>query len=570
MKIFLRRVYCLFCDLTLAYLFMYFFLYIKPSQIPIFSSYFLILTFYYFITFLIFKRSLFQFLFRFEIQKNQWCYILIKLTLIAIIPFFLTFFHKTFWTIRYELLLIIILIIIALIIRKSLWQFLSRSIVAIEDIIAFRKLKKYLILCITGLVLISLLDVGFTVFQKANDELSERNLLSFLSSEKWALPVSCFLKKKYVNDINRAKQNPIEYIFNLFEENDIVIISERMHPEYTQWQLLSQIILNNTFAAKIGNICTEYGRINNQQNLEDYLSTTFGNEEERKKATAHLVRENGWLWPIWTNKNFYDFVLNLHQFNSQKDSSQKINLFFSDAAANWDTITSHYKWEKTFYGVDRDSIMAVNIISKYKEFVNKNAERKKILVIENTRHAYKGYGSTASYIFKEFPDKTTNVHINYVSVIHTPSKAGLWDAAALQVKDTMWAINFNESQLGNDHFDLFPNITRKRYKDVFDGMIYYKHPKDFRIVEGYDFMLDDFKDTLLKREILSGNDSLQVLKFIEYYEEKKIIDREAPPFKLFNLAFACLHFIILIFLLINLVVQYVRIENKKIVPTINA
>ena len=143
-----------------------------------------------------------------------------------------------------------------------------------------------------------------------------------------------------------------------------------------------------------------------------------------------------------------------------------------------------------------------------------------------------------------------------------PAKAGLWDAAALHIKDTTWAINFNESKLGNDHFDMYQdgNFTkRKPYKDVFDGMIYYKHPKDFRIVEGYEYMIDGYnKDTLLKRQLLSGRDSISAKNGIKFYEKNKIEDKEAFGVMITNLLYACFHFIILFFLLINLVVQYFK------------
>jgi len=562
-KIFLN-IFCFFCDLSISYLLLYFFFYLKPSQIPVFSSYFLILSTYFLITFLIFKRSIFQLLFHLEIKTKARYYLFLKVLLIGVIPFFLTYFHKTILFTLFLLLLIVSCILVAVIAKKSIWQLVSRSIIIKTDSITFRRINKYLILSLIILTLIAIVDVGCTVFQKATEEPDERNIFSFLVKEKFALPVSSFATKKYAKNINITKQNHLKYIYNLFEKNDIVIISERLHPEYTQWQLFSQIILNDTFAAKVGNVCTEFGNINNQQVLDEYLSTTFSNEEELKKETAFIVRSNGGSWPLWTNKNIYDFIINLYNFNLQKDSMQKINLFFSDRAWHWDNITTPFQYKKAAYeSENRDSIMAVNIISKYKELALRNYNRKKILVIENTRHAYKEYKSTANYIYKELPDKTANVLINNLSLIFSPAKAGLWDAAASQVKDSVWAINFNESILGKDHFDLYLNLRRVKYRDVFNGMIYYKHPKDFRLITGYDYILKDYEETFIKRTIISGKDSLFAIKEIRFIEEQPVIVKEAIELRIFNLLFACFHFFILLFLLLILVIQLGKNLRKQ-------
>ena len=572
----LRRINALICDLVLSYLLMYLCLYLKPSQIPFFSTYFLVLTVYYLVTWLIFKRSLFQLIFRINIRTNTWAYTLIKLLLVGITPMLPLFFYTIQritlykllqWTILYMLILIVSNIIIALITRKSVWQLLAHATVDKECNINNVKQKRYYLLGMIVLIVFAFWDMT-VVFTKNKTDSQEDNLLSILSNEKYAVPISYFAKQKYIDDINKTKRDPIKYIFDLFEEKDIVIISERMHPEYTQWQLFSQIILSDEFAAKVGNVCTEFGLINHQQDLEDYMATSFDDEEELKRATACLVRENGGYWPLWSNKNIHDFILNLHKFNYQKDSSQRINLFFSDVAMNWDTITNKQQWNS--WGVGRDSIMAEQIMSVYKRLTAENSDRKKILVIENTRHAYKSntykLNATADYIFKKFPTQTANVYTNTPAISFIPAKMGLWDAAALQVKDSAWAIDFNECLLGNDYFDMYQefNLPGKRYKDVFDGMIYYMHPKKFRVVTGYDYMLDNFKDTLLRRSAVLGEDYLEVMKNqIKYYEENNIEDREVPFFKLFNLFYACFHFIVLTFLLINLIVLFVKVMCKK-------
>ena len=566
----LRRINCLLCDWALAYLLLYLFLYIKPSQLSLVSSYFLVLSIYYLITMAIFKRSLFQFILRLEIQTKTHVYFLIKVLFIGIIPFFLISRYWVISFVLYELLLVVLGIIMALCTQKSIWQLFARATVAKESSVMYVKPRVYYALGLITLSVFCFLDVRCTVFQERN--VSDRNMFQTLTNDKYAIPLCSMEAKRYANHINMVKQDHVKFLYNLFAEKDIVIISERMHPEYTQWDLFSQIILSDDFANKIGNVCTEFGRVNNQHDLEHYLSTPFDSEEELKKATADLVRENGGMWPLWCNKNIYDFIQNLHKFNAQRDKEGKINLFFSDEAAIWDTITNRLQWKSANYrSLHRDSIMAENTMSVYKKLVADNSDRKKILVIQNTRHAYKSnthkLDATADYIFKTFPTQTANVYMNSVSLLFIPAKAGVWDAAALQIKDSVWAINFNESILGNDYFDMHQGMMGKRYKDVFDGMIYYKHPKDFIFVESYEYMLDDFKDTLLKRSAMVGDDYLNKTQVqIKLHESNNLpIIYEQKSVKIFNLFYSLFHFLISLFLFINLIGPLVRSVCTKIV-----
>jgi hypothetical protein len=154
-------------------------------------------------------------------------------------------------------------------------------------------------------------------------------IISFLPSTQTPFPVSLIRKKQYVRDIKTHKQKPLEYVMQLFEKHDIVVLCERWHPEYTQWQLFSEMIFNDSFASKIGNVATEFGRINAQKHLDSLLNSSFKSEDDRKKAFSCLVRENGGMWSLWDNINVYDFAVNLSKFNENQHEKQKINCFFA-------------------------------------------------------------------------------------------------------------------------------------------------------------------------------------------------------------------------------------------------
>jgi hypothetical protein len=467
-------------------------------------------------------------------------------------PFILSCWHSVLILSLFCVLLIATSMVLGLITKKSVWQLIAHA--GVEKT-KEKKTKKYYLIGLLVVVLGALLD------QSIKEGMIYAKEKTLFSNTRIALPHSIPVKREYINDINRCKQDPVAYVMQLFEENDIVILAERLHPEYTQWQLFSQLIFNDAFAEKVGNVCTEFGLVHYQADLEQYLNNHFDATEELKKATAGIVRENGGLWPLWVNKNIYDFVLNLHEYNAQKDSSHKINLFFSDAAMSWQGITNNEQWRKAFYGIERDSLMACNVMATYNRLQTDNAARKKMLVIMNTRHSFNGVmgdidPSVADYVFKAFPSKTANVLINGTTQLATPMRLGLWDEIALCIPDSSWAISFDDCILGNDFFDLFPvNPKNRKYKEVFNGMIYHRHPQDFHIVTGYDYMLDGFKDTLLHRSAIVGDDYLQgMMRSIETYEKYTSIKDSVPFFMLFNFVFLSLHYLILFFLLVNLIV----------------
>jgi hypothetical protein len=311
----------------------------------------------------------------------------------------------------------------------------------------------------------------------------------------------------------------------------------------------------------VKNVFTEIGEVQDQEILDLYMNTSFPTEEDLQRATARIVRESGGDWPLWSNTNIYDFILNLHQFNVAKDSANRINLFFSDVSTHWDEIKNPAQWDSIQTHINRDSIMAYNILNRYETL-----HLSKSLIIVNSRHAWNYGKNEAAYIYEKFPGKTAVVLINGTTQFLMPSMKGALDEAALEIQDSIWAIDFRECPLGNIHFDLMPtfNYNNLTYKDLFAGMVYCMHPGKWRIVSHYPFILDNYKDTLLKRSALVGEDYFKTINnAIEngYYNE--IEDRESPVLILFNFGFLTMHCIILIFLCLNLLI----ITLRKIKPT---
>lgn len=420
--------------------------------------------------------------------------------------------------------------------KKSLWQWCSGAQIELQK--EPYKNKSYIIILLV--VIITLMSFPF--FHK-----------------NAAFPISIPEKAYYVKNIRQHKEEPINYVMQLFDKYDIVILCERVHPECTQWEFFSEIIMNDTFVSNVKNVFTEVGNTAEQERLDSYMNTHFSTEEDLQCATATIARECA-VWPIWTNTNIYDFIFRLHQYNETRDSLNRINLFFTDSTIDWNTVKNPIEYDSILIHCNRDSIMAYNVINRYE-----SQHLNKCLIITNTRHAWKYGKNQAAYIFEKFPNKMAVVWINSTSQFLSPAMNGTLDAASLEIQDSIWAIDFENCPLGNTLFDLMPFKRDKcTYKDLFVGMIYCKHPNSWKLSENYPFILDNFKDTLLKRSTLLENDYVKRQNDLiekRYYDT--INSRKSPFFVLTNLLFLSIHSVILLFLFLNLFIKLLSLLFRK-------
>lgn len=551
-KIIIKRINCLLCDLAIIYALFYLLMFVRPVGFPIIAYFFCSFILYFGLSYGLFHASFMQKLFGIEIKKRHLNHFLLKLLWIAIVPLALSIFQYFLFLALYLLVIFVLEIVLLIFTKKSLWQLCSRSQIELHKV-------PYCSRSIVSILLtVSVVLLFFPLFQlNLRLDINEHIL-----SSKSALPVSIPEKKFYVKNIRQYKEDPINYIMQLFETYDIVILCERLHPEYTQWEFFSELILNEIFARKVQNVFTEVGDVQDQEQLDNYLNTHFAAEEDLQRATAKIVRESGCVWPIWSNTNIYDFILRLHQYNEAQDNMSRINLFFTDMYLNWDEIENPSKRDSIIVHTNRDSIMAYNIINQFNKLKNQ-----KCLLITNTRHAWNIGKNEAAYIFEKFPDKTAAVLINGTAQLLYPAMNGTLDAAALEVTDDIWAIDFKNCPIGNTHWDLFPShkLNNLRYRDLFVGMIYCKHPSNWIVSHNYPFILDNYEDTLLERSALVGE---KYFSEIKNRIEKKYYGRlnkyQCELVKQYNLLFLIIHSVILLFLSLNLFIKLRSLFfNKK-------
>lgn len=487
------------------------------------------------------------------------------------------YFIKALFSIWTPLLTIIILVILLsvslvllLIFKRPWWELFSRTF-AVKELNRNKTLKPSFWAIITVLTVSIFIIIYPFVIEKKD----------LKNTFYPPYPVTAETTK-YADFIKNNSQDPVDYIFELFKQNDIVVLSERLHPEYTQYQFISKIVSDKRFIKDVGNIFTECGSVSFQDTLTTYLHSSFRIEDDLNKSTANLQRNSNAIWPLWSNTNLFDFFKHVNKLNNQLPDSIKINWYFTDLPVDWQTMT-HEKQMKAYANPLRDSIMAFHIIEKYRNSIQKQ-NRHKALVIMNTRHGYgltnkeinnqfnsRNKGTTA-FLMQQFPEKVANVMINTVSIklllMFTPVQNGKWETALSQIGNPDAGFNFVNSPFGNDKFDAgvfnAPSLT---YKDIFTGFVFYKPLEQHIIKDGFPNEFDNFEDTIIRRAGYVGKSFAQKFKneieIRKKYPNNNPINTESVRyFILFNLVTVILAPTLLFISLIISVVFFIK-NNRK-------
>jgi len=361
--------------------------------------------------------------------------------------------------------------------------------------------------------------------------------------------------KKYAEFIRTHSEDPVEYVFGLFKKYDLVVLDERMHPEATQYELISKIVSDPRFAGDIGNIYTELISQSYQDSLKHYLNTTFPNEDTLNKATAWLEVNTNGLWPLWSNTNLFYFLKFVNKINTNSPDSLKINWYCTDLPVNWVGMTP-LKYQNLPRKEKRDKIMADRITAIYKDKLAKKESRKKGLVIMNFWHGFGGIhdrsGNKTGHFFNtlcstailmdSLPGKVCNVIINQsplglFSTFFGPGQHGKWDKAFDIAGNPDAGFDFENSPFGKDNFDdfLWNSSSELKYKDVFTGFIFYKPLEQHIQKIGFPYMFYNFKDTLLRRSSYLGETYNEGIKEYIRNNQGKTESRNIPYAIFYNL-----------------------------------
>lgn len=308
----------------------------------------------------------------------------------------------------------------------------------------------------------------------------------------------------YVDFLKGEQRSAKDYVLNLFQNKDIVILTERDHRELTQYDLILDIVSDNYFRENIKDIYVETGMRNLNPELNEFINSEGLSEKEIEEKLIYFQRKCSH-HPIWSFYNYNYFIKGLYKLNQNQPKSKKINIYPTDVAIDWETADSakyaSFIKEKV---VRRDSFMA-DFISKKLETTSNS---KKALVIMNYRHAFNDkfkspdgsdFDNVGHYLFTKHTNKVANVLINTlvddnasdnISTV-APIHKGKWDASFKVLNKTDIGFNFKNNPFGKDHFDYWAFFKHDyKYEDVFTGYIYYEEPKNFKLVTGVPNLID--------------------------------------------------------------------------------
>ncbi len=340
----------------------------------------------------------------------------------------------------------------------------------------------------------------------------------------------------YTDFLKNVDQSAVDYIISQWENADILILCERDHREATQYQLIKEVISHPYFIENVGIVFTEIGGRNYSERLNQILTDDSIPEKEARKKITNIYCDF-YYQILWEKSAFLEILCYVDFLNRINET--KIRVELSDIPIDWGNITrEEYKNMIDNIG-DRDKKIADHIIS----YIENETTSQKALVIMNYRHAFNNtpldsqdpMDNVGRYIFDRFPGKVKNILLN-TSVKDLENGGyklvnnGLWDASfrIMDINDA--GFDFENSPFGNDLFDMFPYFeTKKKYKEIFSGMVYYKHLNEHKLSVGIPgISSNEFHKKFKKRLEIAGISwpMDKVLKWLAQLEEVKIFTYE--------------------------------------------
>jgi uncharacterized RDD family membrane protein YckC len=435
-----------------------------------------------------------------------------------LIVFFKLTWLSPFFEIIYCLTLTTILFIIFLFQKRPWYDVWAKTTVIKNTEYNIVNAKKSVVILISlMLIILCIRFIYYVSTNSFNDPFIPQHSKNTIS------PYVSFLEKQ---------ENSKDYIFTLFQKNDIVILCEREHPEMTQYDFIFDLVSDKRFIDNAGIVFSEVGSRSQQSNLDSLMNTNGLTSDELDIKLCHIL-QNYSNFPIWENTNYFNYLKKLYGLNQHLPKEKRIRHTFTDIDYNWEEIRNKTDYSERLEQnlIKRDELLADRIIKSYEQILASNQVRKKCLVIMNYRHAFGpvnvrlGDESCASYIMKKYPNISANVLINGVNVSiglsspeflkflpaqKAPMRYGIWDNSFKAIGNISLGFDFKNSPFGKDEFDLFFIPTGKllKYQDVFTGYIFYKPLEMHYNSLGFkNIIANGFDKEILKRAVIIDDNS---------------------------------------------------------------
>lgn len=320
----------------------------------------------------------------------------------------------------------------------------------------------------------------------------------------------------YLKFLRSPHMTAKDYVISLFTDHDIVILCERIHTEFTQYELFTDIIADQRFIDSVGNVFTEIGSISQSSAINNLLLGPDLPASSVDNAVVDFQR-NCSIWPLWSNSNLAFLIHRVYELNKKLPFEKKVRLYPSDVPLDWRTMDTTQLQQFWKTAGSRDSIIASQIIERFDAIVRSPMGRKKALVIMNYRHAFgnrweypvgKKSGNVGRFLFDRYGARVANVYVNGLAITEKENlgiiQNGKWDASFDLAGIENLGFDFSDSPFGDDQFDIWPYKDHPfTYKDVFNGFAFYLPLQKHKIAYGFPGLVDStFAQELVRRTLM--------------------------------------------------------------------
>jgi len=331
--------------------------------------------------------------------------------------------------------------------------------------------------------------------------------------------------KPYVEYLNKIeKKSAKDYILEKFKTHDIVILCERHHDEFSQYELIKEIISDNSFKKNVKNLFTEAGLINQYPELTNFLKKKGLDSSFVHNKLVEFQR-NSSFWFTSDHSNYHYLLKTIYNLNNNSES--QINYISADVEFDWSKVkdSNDFYNEMEYETEPRDSIMAYNIINCLNKIKAPNSQ--KALVIMNYRHAFKIHTKSnngtsqnvGKYLTDYYGDRVASILINQTYFKGNDNKLiqnGKWDAALKYLDIENIGFDFSNSIFGKDILDMWEINQPYTYRDAFDGFVFYNPLEVFYLASGVKGLVPKtFEKELIRRTRIT----LEYQKRIEFLKK---------------------------------------------------
>lgn len=326
-------------------------------------------------------------------------------------------------------------------------------------------------------------------------------------------------ERTYLRFLEKQDLTAKDYVLNQFENHDLVLFCERTHDEFTQYELLRDIVSDPYFIDNVGHIYMEVGSMNMDERINRFLQSDFEDPNAMRDTLTGIFRDIDYSL-YWHCYNYPWFLAEIYRINQTLPVGKKLEVHPVDVCFDWNEIRTPEQyafWDENWS--NRDSIMASHTIARFEQVCSSADPRKKGLIIMNYKHAFlkdhriggEPTTNAGRWLADRYGNRVASVYLMGLAIpegwSYTVVQDGKWDYYFETAGKTDVGFDLKCTPFGRADFDAIPpdSLNDFRYEDMFTGLIFYKPIGEHRKITGWQgFTTPDFVPELRKRmEIFS-------------------------------------------------------------------